>query len=72
MIMKFVNKAVTYIANSLVFQEGTKYMEVDCHYIRGMVQSGVISTQHITLEVQVAICLSNLFLLVNLLELVTR
>src|SRR3954469_14035433 len=38
------NQAAIFIANNPTFQERTKHVEIDCHFIRDMVLKGIIST----------------------------
>lgn len=40
------NKVATYITNNPVFHE-RKHIKADCHYIRDMMQSGVVFTSHV-------------------------
>ena len=44
MSMYYNNQASIYISKKLVFHERTKYIEVDCHFIRDAVSRKMIST----------------------------
>ncbi|KAK9225892.1 hypothetical protein WN943_010937 [Citrus x changshan-huyou] len=46
-VMYWENKAATYIASNPVYHERTKHIEVDCHFIREQVMSGVVVTPYI-------------------------
>ena len=48
------NTSAVQVANNLVFNEHTKHIEVDCHYIRDTLESRVISLPHISSDLQVA------------------
>lgn len=43
-----------HIAINPVFHERTKHIEVDCHYVRDVLSSGVISLQHVHTFAQLA------------------
>ncbi|XP_019251262.1 PREDICTED: uncharacterized protein LOC109230193 [Nicotiana attenuata] len=48
------SQAALHIAKNLVFHEPTKHIEVDCHYVRDVLSTGLISLQHISTTHQLA------------------
>ena len=44
--LKCDSKVVIYIAKSLVFHEWTKYIELDCHFVREKLHEGLISLSY--------------------------
>ena len=48
------NQAAVYIAKNPVFHERTKHIELDCHFVREKLMTGLISLQHIPLQQQLA------------------
>ena len=46
------NQAAIYIANNPVFYERTKYIEVDCHFVRNTILDGLITTSFTTSSTQ--------------------
>ena len=48
------NKSAQYIAEHTVFQERTKHLKLDCHYVREQVAAGFISLAHVQSSLQLA------------------
>ncbi|EOY31822.1 Cysteine-rich RLK (RECEPTOR-like protein kinase) 8 [Theobroma cacao] len=48
------NQSSIYISRNLVFDERTKHIEIDCHFIHEKILNGMIERVHISTEVQVA------------------
>ena len=48
------NKSAQYIAENTMFQERTKHLKLDCHYIREHVDSKFLSLSHVQSSLQLA------------------
>ena len=48
------NKSAQHIAENVVFQERTKHLKIDCHYIREHVLSQFVSLSHVPTTLQLA------------------
>jgi len=52
--IKCDSQAATYITKNHVFHERTKHIELDCHFVRDKLLTGLIPLQHVSTKAQLA------------------